>query len=679
MSRNLLSLAICATLATSPLTHAAAVATTAAAEAQVPQPQAAERSGAKPKIDQNENAELPAIVVNAIPGQQPASQIVQPISVLGGTELDTARAATLGQTVAGVPGVQTSAFGAGVGRPVIRGLDGARVAILSGGLGSQDVSSVSQDHAVAIEPFLADQIEILKGPSTLLFGSGAIGGVVNVVDGRIPETTPANGLSGRVQLNRDSVSNGNTQAFRFDAGGSGFALHADGLNRDNADYSIPDGKLANSFVRTRAGALGGSWLGDRGYLGLSVSRYLDSYGNPAEPGDPLEHEPAVQVRMAQTRYDLKGAINAPFTGIDKAELSFGHTDYQHTELEGDEIGTTFSNQANEGRLLLSHAAIDGWLGAFGVQAFRRDFAAIGEESFVPPTSSSGIGLFLTEQKSFGSLKVELGVRADHQRSAPQDGPERDFRPYSLSGGFAWRFNEAWHLTLNLDRAQRAPAEEELFAHGPHLASATFEIGDPELGKETANQAELGLHWHGEFVDAKVAAYINHYDHFIHLADTGQIEDELPVRLWSQADATFRGGEAEATFHLAKNAAGHYDLRIWGDSVRATLDDGGNVPRIPGARFGSELSWHNDDWRASVGVTRYFRQDRVSALESGTAGFTLLDAHLAWSFFNDERSSWEAFVDGNNLGNQTARLSTSLIKDLAPLPGRNVSIGIRGLF
>ena len=679
MRCSLFLLATCAALALPAPVHAADTGVTSAPPALAPESQAAERSGARPKIDQDANAELPAVVVNAIPGQPPASQIVQPVSVLGGVELDTARAATLGQTVAGVPGVQTSAFGAGAGRPVIRGLDGARVAILSGGLGSQDVSSVSQDHAVAIEPFLADQIEILKGPSTLLFGAGAIGGVVNVVDGRIPETAPANGLRGRMQVNRDSVSDGDTQAFRVDAGGSGFALHADGLQRDNADYMIPDGRLANSFVRTRAGALGGSWLGERGHLGISVSRYLDAYGNPAEPGDPLAHEPAVHVRMAQTRYELKGAIDAPFAGIDKAELSFGRTDYRHTEFEGDAIGTVFSNKANEGRLLLSHAAIGGWLGASGVQVSRRDFTAIGEESFVPPTSSAGIGLFVTGQKSSGPLKVDLGLRVDRQRSTPQHGAERDFRPYSLSGGFAWRFNEAWHLTLNLDRAQRAPAEEELFANGPHVASATFEVGDPELGKETANQAELGLHWHGEFVDAKVAAYINRYDDFIHLADTGQVEHELPVRLWSQADATFRGGEAEATFHLAKNASGHYDLRIWGDSVRATLDESGNVPRIPAARFGSELSWRNDDWRASVGVTRYSRQEHAAALETDTAGFTLLDAHLAWSFFNDERSSWEAFVDGNNLGNRTARLSTSLIKDLAPLPGRNVSIGLRALF
>jgi len=677
-----LALAVCASLALSTLQARAApadvsgAATADGAAADGTPPPEAERSGAKPKVDRET---LPTVVVNAMPGQQQADQVVAPVSVLSGAELDEARAGTIGQTVSNVPGVQTTSFGQGVGRPVIRGFDGPRVSVLSDGLGSEDVSNVSQDHAVTVEPFLADQIEILKGPSTLLYGSGAIGGIVNVVDGRIPSVVPADGVSGRVQVGYDSVSDGNSEAFRVDAGGNGFAVHADGLSRRDHDYDIPGETLPNSYVHTNAGAIGGSAVGDWGYLGLSVSRYLDTYGNPAEAGDAVTGEAPVHLQMAQTRYDLKGAINAPFAGIDKLELSVGHTDYQHIEFDGDVPGTTFTNDANEGRLLLTHAPLAGWLGAFGVQAFHRDFAAVGDETFVPPTSTRGLGLFVTERRDFGALDVDLGARVDRQSSTPDGGDERDFHPYSVSAGLAWRIDDAWHVTLNLDRAQRAPAEEELFANGPHDASATFEVGDPQLRKETANQAELGLHWHGERVDAKVAVYANHYDDFIYLADTGRVEDDLPVRDWSQANARFHGGEAEATVHLAANASGHYDLRIWGDTVRATLEDGGNLPRIPAARAGSELSWHDDRWRASVGATHYFAQDDTAAFETSTAGFTLVNAHVAWSFYANDRSSWEAFLDGNNLADQTARLSTSLIKDAAPLPGRNVSIGIRAMF
>jgi iron complex outermembrane receptor protein len=634
---------------------------------------------APPPADAEPAAKLKEVVVTAVPLGQSADQLVTPVSVLTGSELDDARTGTIGQTVAGVPGVQTTAFGAGVGRPVIRGLDGSRVAVLADGLGSADVSNVSQDHAVTVEPFLADQIEILKGPATLLYGSGAIGGVVNLVDGRIPQSAPANGFSGRTQIGYDSVSDGSTGMFRVDTGGDGFALHADGLYRHADDYDIPGRTLDNSFVHTKSGAVGGSWLGDWGYLGLSVSRYLSNYGNPAEPGDPLEDEPAVRVSMGQTRYDLKGALNTPFAGIDKAEFSFGHSEYQHVEYEGDEAGTTFTNKTDEGRVQLTHAPLGGWTGAFGVQAFQRDFAAVGEESFVPPTSTKGVGVFVTEQREFGPLKAELGARADRQSSTPDNGSKRDFSPLSLSAGLAWRFDDHWHLSLNLDRAQRAPAEEELFSHGPHVASATYEIGDPNLSKETANQAEIGLHYHSELVEAKIAAYYNRYDDFIYLADTGLVEDDLPVRQWSQRNAKFRGGEAEATFHLAKNESGHYDWRVWGDTVRATLAGGGNLPRIPAARVGTELSWRNDDWRASLGATHYFEQDHTAEFETDTASFTLVNARVAWSFFNNDRSSWEAFVNADNLTNQTARLSTSLIKDLVPLAGRNFAVGVRGMF
>ena len=622
---------------------------------------------------------LKEVVVTSVPFGQTGDQVVTPVAVLAGAALDDARSGTIGQTVSGIPGVQTTSFGNGVGRPVIRGLDGSRIAILGDGLGSSDVSNVSQDHATTIEPFLAEQVEILKGPSTLLYGSGAIGGVVNAIDGRIPERAPANGFSGRAQINYDSVSTGSTGMFRVDAGNENFALHFDGVDRDQDDYEIPGGTLANSFVRTKSGAVGGSILGEWGFLGLSVSRYLNNYGNPAEPGDPDEGEPAVRIGMEQTRYDMKGGFINPFNGIDRIDASFRHSDYQHIEFEGEEVGTTFINQSNEGRFQATHSTIGGWTGAFGFQFFDRDFAAIGEESFVPPTASEGIGVFLLEQKEFGPLKVELGARTDRQSSKPDNDSERNFTPLSLSAGAAWRFDDNWHLSVNLDRAERAPAEEELFANGPHLASSTFEIGDRNLDVETAQQAEMGLHYHSDFFDAKVATYYNRFNDFIYLADTGLEEDDLPVRVWTAGDSRFRGFEAEATFHLGDGSNGHYDFRVWGDSVRATLVDGGNLPRIPAGRLGTELLWKNDDWRVRVGVVRYFKQDNAADLETETSGFTSLTAHIERSIFRNDRTEIAAFLDANNLTNQTQRLATSLIKEQAPLPGRNITIGLRAFF
>ena len=639
--------------------------------------------------------ELQAITVTALPGNQQAGQLIKPVSVLAGDQLNDVKGSTIGDTVAKIPGVQTTSLGQAVGRPVIHGLGGPRVAVTENGLGSGDVSSISQDHAVTVEPFLADRIEVLKGPSTLLYGSGAIGGVVNVVDGRIPQKAPENGFSGRYESRFDSVSDGQTHMMSLDAGSDHFVLHVDGLHRRDKDYRTPadyggeegenrlHGRLPNSNVETNTGAIGGSWLGDWGYLGASVSRYLDDYGSPAEPGDAAAGEDPVHLRMAQTRYDVKGGLNDPFAGVSKLEFSLGHTDYQHTEYEGDDPDTTFTNRSDQARILLTHSPLAGWQGTIGTQFFNRKFAALGDESFIPKTETRGAGLFITEQYQWRQVKFEAGARVDQQSSDPQDGAQRTFHPQSFSAGASWQIAAPWRLTLNLDRSQRAPAEEELFANGPHEGSNSYEVGNPDMKLETGNQAELGLHFDGSLIDAKLSVYVNHFDNFIYLKSTGQDDyngSGLPRRDWSQDDAEFHGAEAEATLHLARNASGNWDLRTYGDTVRAKLaDGGGNVPRIPAGRLGSELQWHRDNWRASAGAVHYYRQDDVARYESETDGFTLVNAHLGWTFLTTNRTQWEAFVDLHNLTNRTARLATSLFKDESPLPGRNVSAGVRAWF
>lgn len=645
--------------------------------------QAADTTAAAPDGAERNSPEqahrLDEVEVSALPIKQTADEVIAPVSVLTGAALDDAKAATLGETVAKQPGVQTTYFGPGVGRPVIRGLDGPRVGVLSNGASSGDVSTVSQDHAVSIEPFLADQIEVLKGPATLLYGSGAIGGVVNVVDGRIPDKLPDRPLSGRMELRGNDASNERTGMARIDLGAGNFALHADGSYRDTNDYDGPDGKIANSFLTTKSGSFGGSWIGDSGFVGMAVSRFLDHYGNPAEPGNPAEGEGGVTLKLAQTRYDLKGGINLDAGALEAVRFNLSHTDYTHTEFEGDEIGTVFLSQSNEGRVELVQSEIGGWRGAFGLQFLRREFQAIGEEAFVPQTLTRGYGLFAMQQREWDRLKLDLGARVDRQSSDPVGGIKRDFSPTSFSAGMGFKLAEGWHLNLNLDRAQRAPAEEELFANGPHVATESFEIGLPTATKETSNQFELGLHYHSDFVDAKVAAYTNRFNDYIYLADTGETEDDLPVRQWSQADARFHGFEGEALFKLSEGPGGHYDLRLWGDTVRASLDNGGNLPRMAPARAGVDLKWSADAWRASLGAAHYLKQDRTAAFETPTDGFTLVSAHLSYTLESSDTTSWEFFVDGTNLTNQTARLATSYIKDKAPLPGRALAFGVRAFF
>lgn len=626
---------------------------------------------------------LDTVVVQASPLGGTAEDMAQPIEVLSGEKLDEAKAATLGETVGKLPGVQSSSFGAGVGRPIIRGLDGARVAVLSGGMGTQDVSTVSQDHGVSIEPFLADQIEVLKGPGTLLYGNGAIGGVVNVVDGRIAERALDDTITGRAEFSHDTVNSGNTGMARVDAMTTdNFVLHADGVFRSQGDYDTPLGRQRNSFIEGRTGALGASYVGERGFAGVAVSRYQDNYGNPGEPGDAEAGEKGVSLDMLQDRVEVKAGLNDPFAGFGNLRFSIANTRYEHTEFEGDDIGTRFFNDGTEARLELTHKPIGHWTGAIGVQGIDRTFEAVGEEAFVPRTSTRSAGLFVVEQGKWDRFQLDLGARIDRVKSSPADAAARAFSPLSLSAGALWHFNDAWRVSLNLDRAERAPAEEELFANGPHVATASFEIGDAGLRKERANQAELGLHYHAPRFEAKASVYQTRFDGFIYLLDTGLVaagdEEDLPIRQWTQADATFRGVEGEVIAHLLDQGSNSLDLRVFGDRVHGTLDDGGDLPRIAPARAGADLRWESGAWRASLGAVRYMRQDDVAIGETPTGGYTLVDAHVAYHWDSGERG-WEVFVDGRNLGNEEAHVHTSFLKDAVVLPGRGLTFGVRTFF
>jgi iron complex outermembrane receptor protein len=645
----------------------------------------AQDSGAQdPRHD--EARDLDRVVVTASPLRKTAEELSQPVEVLAGARLDRAKSTTLGETLDGLPGVQTSNFGAGVGRPIIRGLDGPRVGVLSGGLSNQDVSTISQDHATTVEPFLADQIEVLKGPATLLYGSGAIGGVVNVVDGRIAERALTETLSGRAELRYDSANRGRTAMARFDAMGANgaLALHADGLYRDLEDYDTPDGEQENSFVETRTGALGASYIGDNGFVGVSISRFDNRYGNPGEPGDPDAGEAGVSLDMLQNRFEFKAGIDRDFWIFDGLRVGFANTNYEHTEFEGAEVGTVFDSDANEGRLELTHRAFGAWTGAIGFQTGERRFEAIGDEAFVPRTRTRSNGLFWMEHGEWDAFQVDLGIRADRVRTDAIGQPRRNFTPVSLAAGALWRFSDSWRLSVNLDRAERAPAEEELYADGPHAATGSYEIGDPTMREERANQIELGLHYHGARFDAKASIYHTRFDGFIFLAETGLFtppepgEDPLPIRVWTQDDATFRGIEGEIVARLIDDERGRLDLRAFGDHVRGELDDGGNLPRIAPSRFGLELNWDSERWRAGIGATRVLSQDDVAADETETDGYTFVDAHVAWHW-DTERYGWEVFLDGHNLGDADARVHTSFLKDSVLLPGRSFSAGVRLFF
>lgn len=699
----------------------------------------ASAASAAPADSETAAKDLEAIVVTASPLANNAESLAHPVEVLYGEALDRNKSSTLGDTVSRMPGVQTTYFGPGVGRPIIRGQEGPRVQILSGGIGSLDASTVSADHAVGIEPFLADQIEVLKGPGTLLFGSGAIGGAVNVVDGRLADSIPETPLSGRAELRGNTVNDERTGMFRLDGVNGNWVLHVDGLLRDTGDYDIPGyaivesgdhdheeeeeaqthGRVNNSSMTTRAGALGATWLGEGGFFGLSANTYRSNYGIPdgahvhsdehdheGEEEEQHEHEEegSVRIDLVQDRIDLKAGIYEPLSFLQNINLRAAHTDYEHVEIEDGTPATRFTNKGGEGRLEAVQKEWNGWRGATGLQFGNSDFAAIGEEAFVPSTTTSNLGLFVIQEKDFGPWKLEWGARHERVELDPEGHDSRSFNITSLSSAAIWRVNQDFDLRFGLDQSERAPTTEELFAAGAHVATRSLEIGDESLDKERALRGEIGLHAHTDLVDLKFSVYRTNFKDFIYLADTGIEEDDLPVRLWAQGDANFTGAEAEAVFHLADSSAGTWDLRVFGDYVRAKLEgsgtrtvefdvphgdhshhyeaalaNGGNLPRIAPGRLGADVNWSLAGWRATLGAIRYNQQDRVAEHEETSPAYTLVNAHLAYRWDRTATNSWEVFLDGSNLTNKEVRSHTSLLRDYAPLPGRGVAFGIRAYF
>lgn len=716
-----------------PLAIALALTLPAVNAAQPPQTQAEHEH-------EHDAVDLDAVVVKANPLAGTAEDLTRPVEVLTGEKLDEAKANSLGETVNKLPGVQSSYFGPGVGRPIIRGFDGARVQVVSDGLGSGDVSTVSVDHAVSIEPFLADQIEVLKGPATLLYGSGAIGGAVNVIDGRVPVAATAQPLQGRAEFRTGSVNDEKTGMVRLDGtSASGhLVFHFDALHRETGDYDIPghaesarlmaehgevpdpseEGTMPNSFVRTDSGALGMSWVGDRGFVGVGYSLFNSRYGIPGgghghEEEAPVgeeesdAHGDGVSINMDQRRTELRAGLNE--VGVFQSlRAKVARTEYTHTEFEGEAVGTVFDNDSTEARFELVHQPLAGWNGALGLQWAQREFVAVGDEAFVPGSTSRDAGLFWIGQRDVGPLKLEVGARHDRSRVDVDDavaiGPDREFDTTSLSAGLKWEPIDPIHVMFGLDRAQRAPSAEELYSNGLHVATASLETGSPTLDVETANRAELGIHWHQGPFKASASVYHVRFDDYIYLADTGLVEHDVPVRLWTQGDARFNGAEAEVSWAFADNASGQWDLRMFGDVVRAKLaGDGtgavaftlahegeieelvaelpheGNLPRIAPSRVGAELRWELGQWRASLGAVRYAKQDRVAAHELPTDGYTLIDAHVAWHLDTAAGNGLELFIDGSNLLDEEARPHTSFLKEMAPLPGRGVVVGVRAFF
>jgi iron complex outermembrane receptor protein len=636
-----------------------------------------------------------------------AEGLAQASLVLEGEELNRNLSANIGETLARQPGIQNSSFGNAGGRPVIRGLAGPRVKVMEDRLDTLDASVTSVDHAVTVDPLVADRIEVLKGPSTLIYGSGAIGGVVDVHTGRIPHTV-TEGITGQVGGRAEDSTEQVSTNGELDFGTGNFAFHADGFYRDANDYDIPgcvesdelreaeggepceeDGTLPGSDLETWGAAIGGSYVGERGFIGFALSTYSNDYGLPgghAEEGEgeeeAEEEEGNPKIQLDQVRYDFETGLEDPLPGFSSANLRVVYNDYKHEEIEPDgEVATRFDNEAWDSRLELSHYAFAGFEGTVGAQYTYKEFSAVGEEAFIAPVDTSRVAGFWVGERPFESFTLETGVRVESVEHEPKDsGSNDDFTVYSASLGVVIPIGSAWELGLIADYSERAPVPEELYSDGPHLATQSFDIGDPDLDEETAGNFAANLRYEQEAWYMGASVYYTDFSDFIYQFATGEEEDGLRVLQYTQDDADFYGVEFNGGVRVAELGRGEFWLTGMYDYVDAELDVDGNdnVPRMPPWRVGvgAQLTWGM--FIANVDYLYANEQDDVSDFELPTDDYEDLRIYLGANV-PTRYGDFELFVQGKNLTDDEQRYHQSYIKDFAPQPGRTIEGGFRVAF
>jgi iron complex outermembrane receptor protein len=636
-----------------------------------------------------------------------ASDMATPVQVLDTDALLKRQAATLGETLAAEPGINASHFGAGASRPIIRGMDGARVSILSDGSDLQDASTVSPDHAVTSEPMLATQMEVLRGPSALLYSAGAMGGVVNVLDNKIPTGVPANGIEGSAQLQGSTADGQAAGAFSLTgatpvkSGAGTLVLHAEGVARNAGDYRVGSGwsqggKVAGSFNRTDTGSLGLSWVTDKGYLGLAYTRQKARYGLPGHnhgfegchaDGDHLhcgdhdghdhdDHDAGEAgsvpvVDLTSERWDLRGEWRQPAAGVAAVRLRGGFTNYHHDEVEDGQVATSFKNRAHDLRLEVEHEPIAGWRGTLGLQTMQRRFSAQGEEAYIQPTDTRRDSLYLLEEYRWQDWSLQAALRHDRQSIEAQSRDEkRSHRATSLSLGTVWKFMPGYSATASYTNGSRMPTAEELFANGLHMATSTYERGNENLKRERSQALDLSVGKNAGDTTWKLSAYHYRIKDYIYGSTLDEL-DGLQLLQYTQGDARFTGWEAQ----LSQRLSSQWAVTVFGDGVRARLDNGSPLPRIPAQRWGLRVNGRIQGWDAMAGWVQVLRQNRTAAYESETPGYGMLNLGASYRW-KSGANTWQVYVKGQNLTNRLAYAATSFIKMQAPLMGRNLTAGLK---
>jgi len=630
--------------------------------------------------------DLEEVVVTAAPYVVSIDSTTTSVNVVKREDLDMAPSAGLGDVLANLPGVRSSFFGPGASRPVIRGLSGPRVQVLTNGIGLIDASGLSPDHQVASDPQEAERIEVLRGPSALAYGGSAIGGIVNIIDNRIPSKYE-DGIHGRLLGSYSTGDEGKALSGALQAGlGNGLSLTVDGAHRRTEDYRVPvdpmsrelaaelglptpsrsGTKVPNTYVDLDAFGAGLSYVGEQGWGGLAVKHTDSEYGSAAEED--------VHIGLKQTRVDARGGLNFGFGPFDSIKWAGGYSDYKHTEFEGDEPGTTFLSKGFEGRVELVQPNRDGWQGAVGFQGLHRDFDAIGDEALIPATKINEAGVFTLQRLDKDSWGIEGGLRVD-TRSIKNIRADRDFTNLSASLGLFARPIEGWFFGVSLSRTSRGLTEEELSSFGAHPATGAFEVGDPNLDKEVSYSVDATAHYSNDSWTLDLHGFYADYKNFIDLIPTGVVDTDsgFPIFNFVQGGAKFYGSEVEVGYTAWRSAEKSFRLEATGDYVHGETDFG-PAARIPPWSLTGRGVYEGGWWTGTMEVRRVGHQDRVANFELPTDGYTMLNASLVVRPFQ-QKPDFKVFLDANNLTNVEAREHASFLKDVAPLPGRSLRMGV----
>jgi iron complex outermembrane receptor protein len=667
----------------------------------------------------------PAFEITATGSQEATQSILTPTKILQGDELLNKLGSTLGATLANELGVSATGYGAGSSRPVIRGLEGARVQILQNGLSVGDVSNISQDHAVGNNMQNAHQVEVLRGAAALLYGSGSSGGLVNVVNDRILTNLPDR-PTGAINTSYETVNNGRAGAVEVDGAFGSVAVHVDTAINNANNYRIPgyanqggpnqewsinpgepqsvpySGKLPNSFSNQNNLGVGVSYIGQNGYTGVSVERLNNNYGIPTPEGG--------SINQSQNRYDLQHQTRDPFSGFSSFKFSAANSNYNHTEFTNTgEAASLWKNIANEARFELAHNPIAGWKGTFGAQVSAASLNATevgtGSYAIVPPTKTNSGALFWIEEGRWNSLQGNLGLRYNNVAQKPNLGTEletqnttsgntpsitlqnRNFNLLSYSAGGLWNFMQGHGAGVAYTVSQRAPSAQELYSYGAHESTATFDIGNPNLNKETSHNLEFNVQKISGLMRGKASVYANRFNNYIYGFYTGSSIVTIPaggegsgfsVVTAQQAAATIKGIEGELTYNWQQHGVGG---RVFGDASQGTFDAGGNLPLQPAPRLGAEIAHQRNGWLTNATYIYSYQQNRLANWEIGPApSYNLLNAGVSYTE-KIKDVNWTVYMNLKNLLNEQIRYATTpmAVRLFAPQPGRSLMVGLRGTF